>query len=170
MKKYLEIAKVVGVHGIRGSMKLQPWCDTADFLCGFKTLYSKDGSKSYNVVSAYKHKNVVIVSISGINTVEEAEKMRNRILYIDRDDVEMEDGVYFIQDLIGIDVIDIKTQKNYGKLTDVLETGANNVYQITSNNGKNYLIPAIKDVVIEIDIKNRKMLICPIKGIFEDED
>ncbi len=170
MKRYLEVAKVVGTHGVKGQLKLKPWCDTQEFLCSFKKLYSKDGEKTYNIISSFPHKNIVVMSISGIDTVDKAEEMRNKILYIDRDEVEMEDGVYFLQDLIGLDVVDADTQKNYGKLSEIFETGANDVYQITSNDNKNYLIPAIDDVIIKIDIENQKMLIRPIKGIFDDEN
>lgn len=170
MKKYLEVAKIVGVHGLKGQLRLKPWCDTPEFLCGFKKLYSEDGKETYSITSSYPHKNVVVVVIPGIDTIEKAEQLRNKILYINRDDVEMEDGVYFIQDLIGLEVIDNDTGEVYGKLTDVFETGANDVYQITSKDNKDYLIPAIEKVILKTDIENKRMLICPIKGIFDDEN
>ncbi len=71
---------------------------------------------------------------------------------------------------MGLDVIDIDTSKSYGKITDVLKTGANDVYQVTDEKKKDYLIPVIDDVVKEIDINGGKVLIKPLKGIFDDED
>lgn len=74
---------------------------------------------------------------------------------MNRNDAKLSDGEYFIQDLIGLAVIDIDNGTVYGKLTDVFKTGANDVYQVTDNN-KNYLIPVIDDVVKEINLEEKK--------------
>lgn len=169
MEQYLEIGKVVSTHGLRGELRVDPWCDSPQFLCQFKTLYLKKGETKLSV-SSRPHKTIAIVKAKGIDTIEEAEKLRGRILYINRSDARLAPGEYFIQDLMGLDVIDIDTSKSYGKITDVLKTGANDVYQVTDEKKRDYLIPVIDDVVKEIDINGGKVLIKPLKGIFDDED
>lgn len=170
LKKYLDIGKVVGVHGIRGDVKIEPWCDSAEFLCNFKILYNKDGSQYMEVKSSKVHKRIVIVSFKGIDTIEQASKLIGKVLYINREDAKLDEGTYFIQDIIGLSVIDYDTKKKYGEVINVLKTGANDVYQILSDNGKEYLIPVIDSVVLKIDILGESIYIRPIKGIFEDED
>ncbi len=169
MEQYLEIGKVVSTHGLRGELRVDPWCDSPQFLCQFKTLYLKKGETKLSV-SSRPHKTIAIVKAKGIDTIEEGEKFRGRVLYINRSDARLAPGEYFIQDLMGLDVIDIDTSKSYGKITDVLKTGANDVYQVTDEKKKDYLIPVIDDVVKEIDINGGKVLIKPLKGIFDDED
>ena len=169
MEQYLEIGKVVSTHGLRGELRVDPWCDSPQFLCQFKTLYLKKGETKLSV-SSRPHKTIAIVKAKGIDTIEEAEKLRGRVLYINRSDARLAPGEYFIQDLMGLDVIDIDTSKSYGKITDVLKTGANDVYQVTDEKKKDYLIPVIDDGVKEIDINGGKVLSKPLKGLFDDED
>lgn len=169
-KKYLQAGQIVGTHGVKGELKVQPWCDSEDFLLQFKTLYFNRGETPAKVVSARVHKKLLLIKLEGVDTVESADTFRNRILYIDRDDVKLPEGRYFMQDLIKMDVYDADTFIYYGVITDVMRTGANDVYQITSQSHKDYLIPAVPSVVINVDFEKNKMLIRPIKGIFDDED
>lgn len=168
VKQYLEAGKIVGTHGLKGEVRIDPWCDSAGFLCKFKKLYYADGSE-ISVVSARPHKNIAIVLFKNINSVEQADLLRGKIVYINREDVHLPKNTYFIQDIIGLKVYDADNNTEYGEITDVLKTGANDVYQI-SKDGKNYLIPVIPDIVIETDIENGTLKIRPMKGIFDDED
>ena len=102
MKQYLEIGKIVNVHGLRGDVKVVPWCDEPEFLCEFDTLYLGKTQKPVNVTAARLQKGNVLLHLEGVDTVEAAEQLRNQVLYMDRDEVELEEGVYFIQDLIGL--------------------------------------------------------------------
>ena len=95
--------------------------------------------------------------------------MRNSVIYIDRADVKLPEGRYFITDLLGCQVFDADSGEELGKITDVSETGANDVWHITRN-GKEYLVPAIDEVIISVDTENEKIVIRPIKGIFSDEN
>lgn len=166
MKQYLEIGKIVSVFGLKGEVKVQPWCDSPELLCEFDTLYWKSGTP-VKVERARVQKNIVVMKLSGCDTVEEAQKLRGRVLYMNRDDVELEDGSYFVQDLIGMKVLDAVSGEEYGELTEVSETGANDVYHIKSPEGKMYYIPAIPDVVKETDIEGQVMKITPLPGLFD---
>lgn len=166
MKQYLEIGKIVSVFGLRGEVKVQPWCDSPDFLCEFDTLYYKSGTP-VEIEHARVQKNIVIMKIKGCDTVEEAQKLRNRVLYMDRDDVELEEGAYFVQDLIGLRVVDADSGEEYGVLSEVSETGANDVYHIKKPDGSFCYAPAIPDVVKETDVEGGVMKITPLPGLFD---
>ena len=166
MKRYLELGKIVSVFGLKGEVKVQPWCDSPDFLCEFDTLYYKSGTP-VNVERARVQKNIVVMKLEGTDTVEAAQALRGRVLYMDREDVELEEGAYFVQDLIGLEVRDAETAQVYGTITEVSETGANDVYHIKSPEGRMLYVPAIPDVVKETDIEGGAMLITPLDGLFD---
>ena len=172
IKEFLEIGEIVGTHGIRGELRFNPWCDSPEFVSKFKTLYyDSNGSCAAQIKSARPHGNIVLLSIKDIDTVEKAQKMRGKILYMKRSDSKLPDGHYFIAELIGCTVYDADNpEKVYGMLTDVSATGANDVWHITDEAGKEYLIPSIPDVVIETDVAENRIVIRPLKGIFDDED
>lgn len=170
-KDYLEVGEVVGTHGVRGEMRINPWCDAPSFLKKFKKLYlDEKGAKSLDIKSAREHGNVALIVADGIDTVEKAQAMRGKVLYIKRDEAKLQKGNYFIAELIDCTVYDADDESIvYGIITDVSETGANDVWHITKDN-KEYLIPAIKDVVISVDVEEGIVKIRPLKGIFDDEN
>ena len=153
--KFLETGKIVGTHGVRGMVRIQAWCDTPEFFCSLKKVYlDKDGKESLSIIKATPHGNVVIAQLKGVDSIEAAEKYRNKVLYMDRNDAVLEEGRYF---------------KKLGVISDVSETGANDVWHIKDGDTE-YLIPCIDEVVLSVDIENEKIVINPLKGIFPDED
>ena len=110
---------------------------------------------------------MIIMKIRGVDTIEDADKLRNKVLYMNRNDVELENGAYFIQDLIGLDVIDDDTDERLGRLDDVSETGANDVYHVKTDDGKVFLIPVIPDVIKEISPENGYVRIFKMRGLFD---
>ena len=170
-KRYLEIGKITNVHGLHGEVKVYPWCDDPAFLCEFDTLYTDaKGLHPVKLLRARVQQSVVIVQLEGVDTREAAEAMRGTVLYMDRDEVELEDGIYFIQDLIGLTVLDADSGKEWGKITDVMQTGANDVYVMRTPEGRELLFPAIPEVVLETDPEGGTMTIRPLKGLFDDAD
>ena len=172
IKDYLAVGQIVGTHGVRGEMRVNPWADSPEFLKQFKALYyDSEGKNAVKVISARPHGNIVLMKLEGVETVEAASAMRNRKLYMRRADAKLKDGVYFIEELIGCEVFDADDgEKYYGKISDVSETGANDVWHIKSDGGKEYLIPAVPSFVIDTDIEKNRVLIRPMKGIFDDEN
>lgn len=166
MKQFLEIGKIVAVQGLKGEVRVEPWCDSPEFLCEFDSLYFDKGRTPVEVVRSRPHKNIVLMKIEGIDTPEAAQTLRGKILYMDRDDVELEPGTYFVQDLIGLEVIDADDGTVYGILSEVTYTGANDVYHI-KNNDKEYLIPAIPEIIEKTDIEGGKLLIHKMEGLFD---
>lgn len=170
-KPYLECGKIVTTHGVRGEVKVMPWCDSAEYLLDFSALYLDNGQKKLSVERARVHKGMLIIKLAGVDSPEEAVTLRGRLLYIDRKDATAdEDGVFFVQDLLGIAVVDADSGRCWGTLTDVFPTGANDVYEITGSDGVKRLIPAISDVVLDTDLEVGVMRIRPLKGLFEDAD
>ena len=163
----LEIGKIVAIHALKGEMRVQPWCDTPDFMSRFKRMFL-DGIE-YRVESARPSKNIVLVKLAGIDTPELAQKQVNKILTVDRADIQLEKGVYFVADLIGLTVIDADDESVvYGELTEVSQTGANDVYHVRFADGRTRYVPAIPQVVLETDLERRVMRIRPLAGLFED--
>ena len=170
IKKFLETGKIVGTHGVRGMVRVQPWCDDGEFLTQFKYLYTDcEGKNKLKIRSAKPHGNVVLMAVDGVDSIETAEKLRGRVIYIDRRDVKLPEGRYFISDILGCTVYDADTNEILGTLSDVSETGANDVWHITKD-GKEYLVPAIADVIVEAKPEDEKVVIRPLKGIFDDEN
>lgn len=159
---------MVGTHGIRGELRVQPWCDSPEVLASLKTLYFDEGRTPLRVKSR-PHKNVTLIQLEGVDTVQDAAALRGRILYLDRGDLKLPEGQYFIQDLIGLSVVDADTGETYGTLSEVSPTGANDVYHVDRGDGE-VLIPAIADVVVDTDLDAGVMRIRPIKGLFDDEN
>lgn len=171
IKDFLELGEICGTHGVRGELRVNPWCDSPEFMTKFKTLYyDGNGSCAVRVLSARPHGNIVLMKLEGINSVEKAQSLRGRMLYICRRDAHLPEGSWFIAELIGCEVYDADDpSKKWGTLTDVSVTGANDVWHITNDSGE-YLIPAIPDVVVETDVGANRIVIRPLKGIFDDED
>ena len=109
------------------------------------------------------------MALRGVETIEDAERLRNKVLFINRSDAHLPEGRYFIDDLIGCTVYDADSGKSYGTVSDVSKTGANDVWHIASE-GKEYLLPAIDEVVISVAPEKGEVVIRPMKGIFDDED
>lgn len=168
-KKFLEIGKFVGTHGVRGMVRIQPWSDNGEFLTQFKKFYLNCGETKIEMNKITPHGNVVIAAVKGVDSIEDAEKLRGQILYIKRDDAHLPEGRYFVSEIIGAQVFDADTNILLGTLTDVSQTGANDVWHI-ENSGQEYLVPAIPDVIVDVDINTDIIKIHTLKGIFDDED
>lgn len=168
-KRFLECGKIVATHGLRGEVKVLPWCDGPEALLPFKTLYLDGGAVPLTVEKSRTAKGMVLVKFKGYDSPEAVQPLRGKVLYLDREEDTLEEGQYYIQDLLGLAVVDVDTGKEYGVLKDVTETGANDVYHIAFPDGKIQLIPAIPQVVREIDIDGGRMTIRPLEGLFDDD-
>lgn len=169
-KKFLETGKIVGTHGIRGMVRIQPWSDSGEFLSSFDRFFLDDkGADSIAVKDIHPHGNVVIAKLEGVDSIEQAEQLRGKVIYLDRDDVDLPEGRYFIDDLVGCEVYSADGVILLGTLSDVSQTGANDVWHVTKD-GKEYLVPAIEQVIVSVDIDAAKIVLDPMKGIFDDAD
>ncbi|MBQ6019129.1 MAG: 16S rRNA processing protein RimM [Clostridia bacterium] len=170
LKDYLSVGQIVGTHGVRGEMRVQPWSDSPAFLKQFKTLYyDPRGERSVKVVSARVHGNVVLVTLEGVDTMEKAQAMRNTVLYMRRADARLPEGFYFVDELCGCSVFDADTGAPYGVITAVTPTGANDVWHVEKD-GREYLFPAVAAFLGEVDVAAGRVTVRPIKGIFDEAE
>ena len=158
--EYIEIGQIVNTNGLKGVVKVNPFTDDISKFEDLKYVYIqlKNEQVRYN-------KNQVLLKLEGIDSIEEAEKYRNFYLKTEKESQEdLGEDTYYIVDLIGLDVYSDKNEY-LGKIEDVFPTGSNDVYVVKDNLGKQILIPAIADVVKEVDLKNKKMTINLIPGL-----
>ncbi len=170
LKQYLEAGKIVTTHGLKGEVKVYPWTDAPDELLELEKLYLNNGESHLEIERIRTQGNMVLAKFKGIDTIEQAQGLRGKVLYVNRDDIPLEEGQYFIQDIIGLKAIDADDSHEYGVITDVSKTGANDVYHIQFPDGKMGLVPKIPDVVLHISPEEGRIVIRPLKGLFDDED
>ena len=167
MTKYLEIGQIVNTFGIKGMVKVKPFTDDINRFDKLKKIYIKNNNveKEYEIEEVKYHKNMVIIKLKEIETVEQANLLRNSYIMIKRDEEEpLKKGTYYIVDMIGIDVY-TENDENLGQLEDIFNTGSNDIYVVRTKLGKQILLPAISDVIKEIDLENKKMIVHLISGL-----
>lgn len=163
--RYLETGVIVNTHGIRGEVKITPWADSPDFLCRFHTLYV-DG-KPMSVTAARPDKTMVLCKFEGVDTVEAAMKLKNKVVSIDREDARLPAGHYFLADLMGLSVLDAATGAELGQVAEILTPPAHNVY-VVSGGEKRYLIPAVPAFVADTNVEQGFIKVNLIEGLEAD--
>jgi 16S rRNA processing protein RimM len=158
--RLLEAGIITNTHGTRGEVKIDPWCDSAEFLCGFDKLYIN--GEPVNVVSSYVHKKNVIALFEGVEDINAAMRLKNSIVFIDRDEVKLESGAYFIADIIGLPVFD-ENGTQIGVLKDVLEYPASRIFVIFGETER--LVPAVPEFIKKVDTENGAIHVQLIEGM-----
>ena len=167
MQKRLEVGQIVNTFGIKGEIKVTPFTDDINRFDDLKKVYVKTrkDEKLYKVENVRYHKNMVLLKLEGIENPEQAELLKNAYLEIDREDaIPLEEGQYFIVDLIGLDVY-TDEGKLLGKVEDIYNTGANDIYVVKDELGKQKLLPGIDEVIKKIDLENEKIIVNLIEGL-----
>lgn len=165
MRDILRVGKILNTHGLKGELKVLPLTDNPRRYDDLEFVLL-DG-KEVKLEGCKYQKDRVILKLEGINTIEEAERLKNKYLEIPREyAVELEEDTYFIADLIGCTVYDTEG-RNLGKIYDVIQTKNNDVYWIKEP--KELLIPVLLDIVLDINIEEEKIIIKPV-GEWQDED
>ncbi len=166
-KKYLECGKIINTHGVKGAVKIESWCDSPEILADLPCVYFKNGDfyEKREVLSSSVMKRHVLATLEGINDVDIAMALKETVVYADRDDIPLEDGDYFIIDLVGLPVIDADNGTEYGTISDVFNAGASDIYTVKTQNGDR-MIPAVPEFVINIDLE-KGIFVRPIEGMFD---
>ena len=169
LNEYLECGKIVNTHGVMGEVKIECYCDSPEVLASLKKVYiKKDGIyDAAEVKRSFVSKNAVVMRLSCVSDMDSAQRMRDTVLYALRTDIPLDEGAYFIADLIGLDVIDADTKKVYGKIKEVINRGASDIYVIKTKAGE-VLFPAVGEFIDSVDIESA-VYVKPIEGMFEDE-
>lgn len=166
MEKYLECGKIINTHGVKGAVKIESWCDSPEVLCGLPVMYykKKDEFLPLHVQKASVHKGCALVYFDGVDTVEGAGLLKNRVVYADRDDMEIGDDRVFVADIIGLDVFDERTGERLGVLADLIESPASDLFSVTTPGGE-VLVPAVDEFIGHID--DTGVYLRPIPGMFD---
>lgn len=159
------IGKIVNTHGIKGEVKVYPYTDDIVHLSKLKCIYlDATLQKKYKIMSSKIWKDMLILKMENIHSIEEAQALKGIDIYIEKEDISHLEDTYYVEDLIGMNVID-ENGKGIGKITYVFHTGANDVYEVKTLEQKEIYLPAIKDVIKEVDIKNKKVQIKMMEGL-----
>lgn len=167
MTKYLEIGQIVNIFGIKGMVKIKPFTDDINRFDRLKKIYisNKNGKKEYQIQEIKYHKNMVLMKLEGVDTPEQADLLRQSYLLVDRADEEpLEEGVYYIVDLLGLEVY-TDDNKLLGKVDDIFNTGSNDIYVVKDEMGKQILLPGIPDVLKNVDLEKGRITVHLIPGL-----
>ena len=166
-KERLEVGQIVNTFGIKGFVKIYPYVDDISRFDNLKKVHikSKKEEKELQIEEVKYQKNMVLVKFKGIETVENAEKLRNSFVEIDRADaIPLEEGQYFIADLLGLDVF-LDTGEKLGVLEDIYNTGSSDIYVVKNELGKQFLLPYIDEVIKQINLEEGKIIVHIKEGL-----
>ena len=167
MKKWVEVGQIVNTFGIKGFVKVKPWVNDIERFDDLKKVYVKikKEEKELEIEEVKYHKDMVLIKFKGIETVEQAETLRNLYLEINREDaIPLEEGTYFIADLLESDVYTDEGEL-LGKLEDIYNSGSKDIYVVKNELGKTILLPGIPEVIKEVNIEESKIIVHLLKGL-----
>lgn len=165
--QYLECGKIINTHGVKGAVKLESWCDSPSVLSSLKCIYMSQKGQyiPMKVLRASVFKQFVIMELDGVNDIDAAMLLRNTVVYADRSDFDLEEGDYFIADLLGLPVMDAETKQVYGTLKEVINRGASDIYVIDTPMGER-MMPVVDEFVKRVD-PDEAIFVSPIEGMLD---
>ena len=166
-KQYIECGKIVNTHGCRGALKAESWCNSEKDLASLARVFILESSayREYKVKKASVFKQFVIFELDGISDMDLAMMQKGKTLYAAREDFDLEEGEFFLADLIGLDVIDVDNGTVYGKISEIINRGASDIYVVRTDNGER-MIPAVNEFVKKIDVE-KGLFVRPIEGMLD---
>lgn len=170
MEDLLQVGAITQPHGVRGEVKIFPTTDDVKRFKKLKEVILDTGKekKTLEIESVKFFKQFVIIKFKGLDTMNDVEGLRQKKLYVTRKNaVKCEKDEYFIADLIDCDILN-EAGEIVGVLKDVIQTGANDVYEITMNDGRDVLVPAIKECILKVDMDNRQVTVHFMDGLLDE--
>ena len=164
--EYIVVGKIVNTHGIKGDIKVYPYTDDIERFSNLKSIYIGKEKLSIEIENAKYHKGMVLLKLKGFDNINEVLHFKDETIFIDeKDKVKLPKDNYFIYELIDCKVFDMAGNP-LGYIKDVLQNSSNDVY-IVQDKDKEYLIPAVKQFVKEVNVIEKKIIIDPIEGMIE---
>jgi 16S rRNA processing protein RimM len=164
MEKFLEAGKIISTFGIKGEVITECYCDSPALLCELDRLYFDKGKKPVEIESSFGKKSNAVLKIKGVETVEAARLLFGKVLYLDREDIILDENEYFYADLIGLAAIDAESGEKIGVVADITNNGAHENYLIKTDDGE-FLIPAVPEFIKETNIESGFIRIKLIEGL-----
>ena len=170
MQNYLPACKIVSTHGVRGEMKAMPLCDGAAFLAKFKRLFvTAQGTGECKVLGVRAQGNTILLRLEGVCDMDAARALVGRTYYFAKADARLPKGRFFIDDLLGCEVIDADTARVYGTLTAIDRPAAQDIYTVKAPSGKEYMFPGVDAFLKERNPPEGYLLVTPIPGLLDDD-
>lgn len=165
---YLAVGRIVGVHGMRGEVKVEPFTDFSERFDPGSVLLLGDALEEVTVLSSRPHKGNMLLMLTALSTRGDAELLRTQWLYVPEDEAAaLDENAYWVHDILGMEVVTDEGE-TLGMVYDVLFTGANEVYVVrTPNSPREVLLPAIDEVVLAVDVPARRMTVHLMPGLLE---
>lgn len=165
MENMIDVGQIVNTHGLRGEVKVSPRTDYPEFFEEISGVYTDDGTY-FKITGVKYHKSTVILKLRGVNSIEEADTMRQKVLYVPKSIFDdLPEGTYLVADIIGLELKDENI--SYGTVTDVFQTGSNDVYTVESTGKPTIYVPALKSVIREINIDEGYILVQMPEGLLD---
>lgn len=168
-KEYLECGKILSAHGVRGAVKIESWCDSPKVLAKQKRLFFAEvggGFREAKIISSSLSGDFLLMTVEGIEDREQAQSLKNTVVYLKREDVPLKKGAYFLADIIGLPVYEEESGNLLGTVTDIQDVPQGRMYYIEANGGKEVLIPDVPEFITKIDIE-RGVYLHLIPGFFD---
>lgn len=169
MEDLLQVGVITTTHGVRGEVKVYPTTDDPKRFLDLENVILDDGKikRDLEIENVKFFKNLVILKFKGIDNINDIEKYKKAGLFVTRENaVELSEDEYFITDLIGLSVV-TDEKEEIGVLSDVLQTGANDVYVVSQKGQKDILIPAIHECILDVDLEEHTMEVHLLPGLRE---
>ncbi len=162
--EYFKIGKITAPVGIKGEMRVYPYTDETARFSAVKE-FTVEGEETARAVEKFRaDKNMVVLKLSGIDDRNTSEAYRNKFLLVDKERFDLEDDVYYADDLIGMKVY-AEEGELIGELTDILNKPTQDLYEVTCSKDKKFVIPAVKEFILDVNIDENKMTVRLIDGL-----
>lgn len=167
-KNYLECGKIQNTHGCHGWVRAESYCDDPEVLASLPCVYFLENGRyvSRRILDTGRKKDTVLMQLEGVDDMDAAELLKNTVIYASREDIPLEEGAYFLVDLVGLPVIDIDSGKQYGMVKDVDTSGVRDMLSVQTETGVR-LLPLVEQFVIRVDVDSG-VYVRPIPGLLED--
>lgn len=165
----IKCGKIINTHGCHGALKLESWCDSPEKLASMRRIFVCRGEDAveYRVIRASVFKQFVIMELDGVGDMDSALALKNTVVYAARADFGLREGEYFIADIIGCDVVDAENGKKYGRLADIINRGASDIYVVDTPSGE-VMIPAVDEFIDRVEV-GKGVFVRPIPGMFDGD-
>ena len=174
-QKYLECGKIVSTHGVRGTVRLESYCNTPETLAKLRRLYIKKPSADYELMkvrASSVQKQMVLCTFESVTTLDQAIPLKGTVVYADRSDIATREGDFFVADMIGLDVIDCESGEKYGTLSEVMSPAGRDIYVVNDVRGGTFMVPAVPEFVRDIKIEGdgEGIYVKLIEGLREEHE
>ena len=164
----IETGRIINTHGLSGEVKVEPWADSPAVVAELDKIYVKTGDdyNEYPVKSGRVRERFAYLKLGGIDSIDDANLLRNRTIYCEKSAIPLKDGGHLIVDLIGLPVIDSDSGKRYGTVSDYSDAGGHGLFVLSTDDGRNLYLPDVAEFVVRID-DGEGIFVHTIEGLFE---